>query len=118
MPPSWTVRCALERRRSAPARCRAAPVSGNSQKAWIEMRGTGRSCGAAPKSCLSVSCVFMPLPLVLRRRDAGLFVGQILLALVGGGDLALLVIAHHGDAAGGIVRAHVARAQQVAGIGD
>ena len=51
IPPSWTLRCALESRRSAPARCRAAPVSGNSTKAWMEIRGTGRSCGAAPKAC-------------------------------------------------------------------
>ena len=46
--PAARVRCALDKRRSAPARCSAAPVSGNSQKAWMEMRGTGRSCGAAP----------------------------------------------------------------------
>ena len=51
-PPSWTSRWALARRRSAAARCRAAPVSGNSQKAEIEIRGTGRSWGAAPNGSL------------------------------------------------------------------
>jgi hypothetical protein len=42
-----------------PARWITAPVSGDSQNAWIDMRGTGRSCTAAPNagSCLSVPLV-------------------------------------------------------------
>src|SRR4030095_7234097 len=47
-PPNWTVKWALERRRSVAARSRDACGSGYSQKASIEMRGTCRSCVAAP----------------------------------------------------------------------
>src|SRR6185312_16511002 len=97
MPPNWTVRCALDRRRSCEARCRAAPVSGNSQKAWIEIRGTGRSCGAAPKTSSLV--LLMCLPLLDVRRRAGLLVSEIPFALVRRGDLALFVVADDAFAA-------------------
>src|SRR6266566_10066914 len=49
MPPEWIPTLALDRRRSVAARCSAAVVSWNSQKASMEIRGTGRSCDAAPK---------------------------------------------------------------------
>ena len=60
------------------------------------MRGTGRSCAAAPNACSLSSCrVLAILPAPLLAAHVGYF-GRLVLRLVGGRDLALFVIAEHG----------------------
>src|SRR6185295_16449590 len=117
MPPSWTSICALDRRRSEPARCSEAPVSGNSTKAAIEMRGTGRSCGAAPNDS-SFSNTFdftMTAPELLAdvRYCAGL-VGRLRRRR----RLAVLVVVVDDSAARGIARRHRLRLDQIARVGN
>src|SRR5580692_3065214 len=113
-PPSCTARCALDRRRSAPARCSAAPVSGNSQKAWMEMRGTGRSCGAAPKlSTWGGLATAIILLLVHVRHGTGLVLG-----LLRCGGFALLVTVDDGGGALAVGGIETARAHQIARVGD
>src|ERR1700733_10055918 len=120
MPPSWTFKCAFESLRSVPARCSAAPVSGNSTKAWIEMRGTGRSCGLAPKASGSGTCSVVIAGCLLLDFGAlaGLLHSLVAGALVGLRDLALLVVTHDGIASGRIGRAQRARFDEIARIGD
>src|SRR3954462_8922009 len=120
MPPSCTVRCALAKRRSEPARCRTAPVSGCSQKAWMEMRGTGRSCGAAPNvsSCGDLLMFCSVRALLDDGRGAcrlfGCLVEGVLVRL---GDFTLLVMIQDRGPARGIHRPLAARTQQVTRIG-
>src|SRR5215469_4585968 len=119
MPPSWTVVWAFERRLSWDAAESASLVSGNSQNPCIEMRGTGRSCGAAPKDSLSSSFAICAAWLVGRTGNcARLLVALVRLGFVCLGDHALLIFAHHIAAPGGIGCGHILRAEDVAGTGD
>src|ERR1700758_558556 len=97
------ARCAFERRRSAAALVNASTVSGKLQKAAMEMRGTGRSFGAAPKLSRTVG---VSDSLVILRSSfapvgvAGLDVrdpARLLFLFFGNGGFALAVFVEHGQ---------------------
>src|SRR5689334_7719167 len=118
MPPSWTLTCALARRRSEPARCKAAPVSGNSTKAAIEMRGTGRSCGAAPNSSSFSGALDFTMTSLCPSLLAHVGNGARLIRRQGRpGRLAVLVVVVDHRASRGIGRTHRLRRNQIARVG-
>src|ERR1700693_6017956 len=99
MPPIWTRRCALARRRSSAAACTDAAVSTLVQNAWIDTRGAGAiksSIGAGAGSASSVSAVrsesFMSVPDVA---DLAL----VLVWIVGRRALTLAILVEHDRAA-------------------
>src|SRR5471030_1265029 len=85
------------------------------------MRGTGRSCAAAPNtsSFSGTSCFVMFWTQSFDvRTGAGLLVRLVFLVLVGLGDFALLVMAEHRGAAHRIDVVLRARRHKIARIGN
>src|SRR5476649_2806030 len=117
MPPSCTSTCAFASRRSEPARCKAAPVSGNSTNAAIEIRGTGRSCGAAPNS--SSFSGALDFTIGEPRLFGHVRNGARLVARNGrAGGLSVLVVVVDDGPARGVARRHRLRCNQIARIGN
>src|SRR5437762_6746919 len=121
-PPSCTSTCALASRRSVDARWSAAPLSGNSQNAEIEIRGTGRSCGAAPNGSSPLPA--FPIAIACDMENSNWLVadvaqlGRLVFGLLRSGRLCFLVGSHHSLAARGVARIHPARRNEIARVGN